>query len=83
MSSRAAVTGDDDCFARVLGLGARRSAVASWLGFTSGGTVLFASLCALAVVAGWRAAVVRAAPAQEIEIEPEAPPPPPPPQQAV
>jgi protein TonB len=71
----------DDPMSKVLGLDAKTSGVGAWFGFTSGGTLVFAGLIALAsVIAAMQVRThVNAAPPAEIDIQEEAPPPPPPP----
>jgi protein TonB len=73
----------DDPMSKVLGLDAKTSGLAAWLGFTSGGTLLFAGLTALVLVVAWWHTLQlhrTASTTEEIEIlRDETPPPPPPP----
>src|SRR5580700_9017078 len=43
----------DDPMSKVLGLDAKTSSLAAWLGFGSGGTLLFVGLTALVLVVAW------------------------------
>lgn len=74
----------DDPMSKVLGLDSKNTGLAAWLGFTSGGTLLFAGLTALVLVTAWwhtmQAHIAAASKPEEIEIlRDETPPPPPPP----
>jgi periplasmic protein TonB len=72
----------DDPMSKVLGLDAKTSSLAAWLGFGSGGTLLFVGLTALVlVVAWWHTVQLHRATSkiEEIEILREETPPPPPP----
>jgi hypothetical protein len=73
----------DDPMSKVLGLDAKTSSLAAWLGFGSGGTLLFVGLTALVlVVAWWHTVQLHRATSKIEEIEilrEETPPPPPPP----
>jgi protein TonB len=70
----------DDPMSKVLGLDAKTSSLAAWLGFGSGGTLLFVGLTALVLVVAWWHTVQlhkAASTTEEIEILREEPPPPP------
>jgi protein TonB len=73
----------DDPMSKVLGLDAKTSGLAAWLGFGSGGTLLFAGLTTLVMVVAWWHTVqahIASLKPEEIEIlRDETPPPPPPP----
>jgi periplasmic protein TonB len=74
----------DDPMSKVLGLDSKTSGLAAWLGFTSGGTLVFVALTALVLVVAWwhslQLHIAAASKPEEIEILRDETPPPPPPE---